>query len=161
MKNILLIIAVCVAIIPFNLLAQKSAKSDIKVLIVAHNPSKVFVGGYAGPKASPRQDKLARTRGKEFKELLDPYFKTVDIINSDSYTANNSDGYDVIIMDDLPKPIEEVDLGLYRKGKSIVRGGRPMMYPRYLPEDYDRATIAIGQITDDLTYIYSSKLMTQ
>lgn len=161
MKNRILIAIIIMALFPLGISAKKVQKSDIKVLIVAHNPSKVFVGGYAGPKATPRQDNLARTRGKEFKELLDKYFKTVDIVNSDSYLANNSDGYDVIIMDDLPKPIEKVDFGLYRNGKSIVRGGKPMMYSRYLPEDYDRATIVIGQITDDLTYIYSSKLMTQ
>lgn len=146
---------------PLGMSANKIEKSNIKVLIVAHNPAKVFIGGYAGPKANSRQDKLARSRGKEFKDLLEQYFKTVDIVYSDSYIANNSDGYDVIIMDDLPKPIEKVDFGLYRNGKSIVRGNKPMMYSRYLPDDYDRATIVIGQITDDLTYIYPSKLMTQ
>lgn len=161
MINKIIIALLLVALLPLGLCARKIKKSNIKVLIVAHNPSKIFKGGYAGAKATPRQDKLARTRGKEFKELLDKYFKTVDIVNSDSYTANNSDGYDVIIMDDLPKQIKNEDFGMYRNGKSIMRGGKPLMFPRYLPEDYDRATIIIGQLTDNLTYIYSSKLMTQ
>lgn len=160
MKQIFIALLVLL-ILPFGVNAEKIKKSNIKVLIVTHNPSKVFTARYSGPKPTAYHDKLARTRGKEFKDLLDKYFNTVVIVNSEEYKCEMSDDYDVTIMDALPKPIEEVDFGMYLTGKSVMRGDKPMMYNRYLTEDYDRATIAIGALTDNLTYIYSTKLMTQ
>ena len=141
--------------------AQESKKSNIKVLIVAPNPDKVFVGGYAGPKATKRQDQLARTRGKEFKKLLDEYFTNVDIINSDSYHYSMSEKYDVTIMDDVPKAIDTVDIIAIRVGDKTHEGTPPFMFPRYFSEHFDKALICIGQITDNLTYGIRTKFLTQ
>lgn len=136
-------------------------KSDIKVLVVAHNPSKVYNKHYSGPLPNQRRIELANKRGEEYIDFLSQYFSKVDLVYSDSYSYTLSDKYDVTILDDLPAPIDTLDLGIYRNGKSIVRGGKAMMYPRYLPEDFNRALIVMGDMTDDLTYMIPSKFMTQ
>lgn len=161
MKSIKHFLLLVVMVLPFTLIAQsKIKKSDLKILIVAHNPDSLQTNGYGSP-VSPRYAELAKTRGQEYKKLLSPHFKIVKLINSEEYHYTMSDDFDVTVMDDLPKPIEKVDLGLYRSGKSIVRGDQVMTYNRYLPNDFDRAIIMTGLITDDMTYIASSKYITQ
>lgn len=161
MKNLKYILFTVLIVMPFILVSQsKIDKSDLKILVVAHNPDSLQTNGYGSP-VSPRYAELAKTRGQEYKNLLDPHFKTVKLINSEDYNYTMSDDYDVTVMDDLPKPIESVDLGAYRRGESIVHGGKVMTYNRYLPDDFDRAMIMTGLITDDMTFIASSKFLTQ
>ncbi len=161
MKNIKHSMLLLLIVIPFSLLSQsKMNRSNLKILIVAHNPDSILKNGYGSP-VSPRYAELAKTRGQEYKKLLDPIFQTVKVINSESYHYTMSNEYDVTIIDDLPKPIESIDLGKYRNGKSIIRNGKPMLYDRYLPENFDRAVIMTGLITDDMTYGTSSKFVTQ
>lgn len=148
-------------IAPLSLFSQKKInKSDIRVLIVAHNPDSLLKDGYGSP-VSSRYAELAKSRGQEYRKLLEPYFKTVETMNSSDYHYTMSNDYDVTIMDDLPKPIETVDMGEYRNGKSIIRGDQVLTYNRYIPDDFDRAIIMTGLLTDDMTYIGSSKFLTQ
>jgi len=158
MKKFITLIYIVGLFLTINTSAQKS---NIRVLVVAHNPAKEYTKSYSGPKPGERRKELANKRGEEYKQFLNNYFKTVDVVYSESYRATMSNNYDVTIMDDLPVPIDTLDFGLYRNGKSIIRGGKPMMYPRYLPEDFDRALIVIGDQTDDLAYMIPSKFMTQ
>jgi hypothetical protein len=158
-KNVLFLLLL-VAVPNFMLSQENYKKSDLKILIVAHNPDSIFKGGYGSP-VSPRFSELTRTRGGEYKTLLDKYFKIVKIVNSESYNYVMSNSYDVTIMDDLPLPIESIDLGKYRRGESIIRDEKPMMFERYLPENFDRAIIMTGVITDDMTYVMPSKFVTQ
>lgn len=161
MKSIKQFFLLLLMALPFTMVSQsKIKKSDLKILIVAHNPDSLQTNGYGSP-VSPRYAELAKTRGKEYKKLLEPYFKTVKLMNSEDYDYTMSDHYDVTVMDDLPKPIESVDLGLYRSGESIVRGDQVMTYDRYLPDNFDRAIIMTGLLTDDMTFIASSKFLTQ
>lgn len=136
-------------------------KSDIKVLVVAHNPETMYNKAYSGPKPTKLKIELANKRGEEYKSFLSEHFNVVDVVNSDSYNSALSYKYDVTIFDDLPAPIESADFGLFRYGKSMIRGGKTLTYPRYLPIDFDRAVIAIGDLTDDLTYMIPSKFLTQ
>lgn len=148
-------------IVPLTITAQViKSKSDLKILIVAHNPDSTLNLGEGMP-IDPRYAELAKTRGQEFKNLLDPFFQTVKVINSETYHYTMSNAYDVTIIDDLPKPIERIDLGQYRYGKSIIRDGKPMSYDRFLPENFDRAIIMTGPLTDDMTYGTTSKFVTQ
>lgn len=158
-RNILLIVLALLCA-PHFTMAQKTDKSSLKVLIVAHNPTKVYKGGYSGPPAGKRQQQLALTRGQEYKNLLNKYFNQVNVVNSDEYHYTMSNEYDVTIMDDVPNAIDTVDMDLVRYGKAQKRT-HPLMTPRYFPEDFDRAIISIGEITDDLTYGIRSKYMTQ
>ncbi len=153
-----ILISLLIQCLGVNIHAQ--SKSDIKVLIVAHNPDSLFTD-YYGSRPSPRYSELAKTRGKEFKSLLDDYFKTVDVVVAKDYLPEQSGNYDVTIFDARPPGLESIDLGLYRNGESVIRGGKPMMYSRYLPEDFNRAAIMIGILTDDMTYCIPSKLVTQ
>lgn len=157
----LFLLLFCLSELAFVIPVRAQEKYDLKVLIVAHNPEKVYTGAYSGPAPNARQQQLALTRGAEFKTLLDKFFTKVDLIGSDVYTAARSEGYDVTIMDDLPPAIDTIDYGLYAKGKSFDRGGRPLGLPRYIPEDFSGALIVLGEITDDLTYTMPTKFMTQ
>jgi len=158
-KNIL-IISLAWLFVPNFANAQKNEKSSLKVLIVAHNPAKVYTGNYSGPPPVARQQKLALTRGQEYKTLLSKYFNEVNVVNSDEYHYTMSNKYDVTIMDDVPNAIDTVDMDLVRYGK-VQKRTYPLLTPRYFPEDFDRAIITIGEITDDLTYGIRSKFMTQ
>lgn len=159
------------AIVPFSVLLLMEAlvfvfsvraqeKYDLNVLIVAHNPAKVYTGAYAGPAPNAWQQQLALMRGKEFKALLDPFFAKVDLIGSDVYTADCSQGYDVTIVDDLPLAMDTIDYRLYM-GMSNDQGGPPLGLPRYLPDDFSGALIVLGDLTDDLIYTMQTKFMTQ
>lgn len=158
-KHVLILLMACLFVIDYAN-AQSAEKSAVKVLIVAHNPAKTYVGGYSGPQANARQEQLALTRGKEYKDLLSAYFNQVDMVHSDEYHYSMSNNYDVTILDDVPKAIDTVDMDLVRYGK-VKKRQRPLMTPRYFPENFDRAIITIGEITDDLTYGIRSKFMTQ
>lgn len=155
-KNLFIIIL----LITLTNIGIAANKSDIKVLIVAHNPEKPYLKNYSG-RVNDRQKELVVTRGKEFKELLDKYFNQVDIIYSDVYKPSDSKRYDVTIFDDMPKPIESIDFGKFRSGKSILRNEKPLMYARYLPADFDCAMITIGSLTDNFVYTMNSKLWPQ
>lgn len=141
--------------------ARAQQKSDLRVLVVAHNPDLPYTDNYSSAAPSERQMELAGKRGQEYLDLLQPHFKEVTLVYTERYQADLSDDYDVTIFDDLPRAIDSVDMGMYRSGKSYTWGGSIRTYPRYIPEDFDRAVIAVGPITDDLTYMIPSKFMTQ
>lgn len=156
MRQILYVIIIAL-ILPLGVNAGNIKRSNIKVLVVAHNPNKEF-SKRSGQRNASRKDE---NRGEDYKNLLDKYFDKVVVVYSEDYTPAMSDKYDVTIMDELPNALETVDFGLYRSGKSIMRGTKPLMFDKYLPDDFAGAVIVMGRITDDLTYIYPSKIITQ
>lgn len=130
MKKFMTILAA--AAITTSALAAK--KMPLKVL---------YVGGMTDFYEAPAEvkDSLVNDRADAFKSLLQQYFTDVDVLIGDSYSADMSKGYDVTIMDGVPKAI--TPRIVERDAQGNVTRYEPATY---LPADFDCATVTIGQI---------------
>lgn len=107
-------------------------------------PLKVlYVGGSTDVyQAAPEErDSLARLRAQSFKDMLEHYFTSVTVLIGDEYSADMSKDYDVTILDGRPKEIRPAIMERDAAG-NLTRYERAS----YLPADFDRATVTIGQI---------------
>lgn len=84
--------------------ALAAKKMPLKVL---------YVGGMTDFYEAPAEvkDSLVNDRADAFKSLLQQYFTDVDVLIGDSYSADMSKGYDVTIMDGVPKAIRSLEEG--------------------------------------------------
>lgn len=142
MKKILLsIVAVGLA----GSLAFAAKKQPLKVL---------YVGGMTDMyQVAPEQkDAAVKERTEAFKNMLEDYFTSVTAVNGAEYTADMSKGYDVTILDGNPKPIRPRVVEKDANG-NITKYERA----QYLPNDYDCATVTIGQIGENVGRAYGSK----
>ena len=132
-----------VALFLFNGLlttAQEVEKSPLKILYVGVNPDKELTDSDKQRTTNPdRTIELRKTRTADFKKLLDQYFNSVDVIYSEDFKEAMADNYDVTIIDDYLPVIS---------GGCVVdpKTGEMTYTPRkYLSEEYDAATLMIGE----------------
>lgn len=143
MKKILLsIVAVGLA----GSLAFAAKKQPLKVLYVGGMTDMYYRADLEN------KDALVKERTEAFKDMLEKYFTTVTAINGSEYNTDMSKEYDVTILDGRPKAL---------KPSNMVKDddGNVIKYERavYLPNDYDCATVTIGQIGEDVGRAYGSK----
>lgn len=132
MKRILsLIVGLCLVCPAWHVTAAK--KQSLKVL---------YVGGMTDTyqPASEEKDALIKERTEAFRQLLDRYFTSVTAVDGNDYTADMSKQYDVTILDGRPRPLKERDVIKDSQG-NIVK----YIPAKYLPDDFDCATVTIGQ----------------
>lgn len=129
--SIMLVLMCCVA----NAAVKKS------------NISVLYVGGscnydsYSAPKEQTALDNDIKARMDAFDQLLRTYFRIVKTINGKDYTPEMSDGYDVTVMDVVPKPLRE------RQTVKDASGRVTKVIPaQYLPDDFNRPMITIAEI---------------
>ena len=80
-----------------------------------------------------------------FERMLDEYFDDVTAIYADDYTPAMSDGYDVTVMDGMPRQIAPVVMGTAANGKKVQ-----VSPASYLPLDFDRPMLLIGELGEPL-----------
>lgn len=132
MKRILSLIAgLCLVCPAWHATAAK--KQPLKVL---------YVGGMTDTyqPAPEEKDALIKERTEAFRQLLDRYFTSVTAVDGNDYTADMSKQYDVTILDGRPRPLKERDVIKDSQG-NIVK----YIPAKYLPDDFDCATVTIGQ----------------
>ena len=118
---------------PTELLGQEpvAKKSDLKVLFVGRDPEKkTNVPSYFSGVAAERLAELKSERMAAFESLLNKHFEKVKYIVSEDYQVAMSDEVDVTVFDEVPPPIEVVDMGNWKKRLR-------------LPMDFDRPAVLI------------------
>ena len=110
------------------------------------NVSVLYVGGssnydrYTAKDMADNEDDIA-ARMSAFDSFLRVYFKTVKTVRANEYTPDMSKGFDVTVMDGMPKPLREREYIKDAAGKTT--GVKPA---QYLPDDFDRPLLTIADI---------------
>lgn len=121
--------------------AKEPGKSDLKILYVGTDPQKPLterdkLGGF-----EDRKIELRKTRAADFESFLNKYFDQVSVIYGDDFKEEMAADYDVTIIDTyLPAAVE--------KGGMVTdpnTGEEKYIQPKYLTEQYDAATVMIGE----------------
>jgi hypothetical protein len=132
-------------------------KIKMKVLYVGFNPEKPMpeTNSFRAPHGfSPERFKESyKTRMPAFVSLLEENFTNVKAVDPREYRQAMSADYDVTIFDEAPKPIKEMVREFDENGQ-ISKYEKPI----YITEDYDHATIFIGDPADRIGRSVGSKL---
>lgn len=119
---------------------EPPTKSSLKILYVGTNPDKPLTDREKERLIDPdREVALRKTRASDFEALLNGYFSVVEVVYGDTYQEAMSADYDVTIID------------TYLPAKSGGRGidpetGQPTYeMPKFLSEEYNYATVMIGE----------------
>jgi hypothetical protein len=131
-------------ILCFSMLTNAAAikKTNLKVL---------YVGGTSNidvTSTTPDASSLARSiadRAASFGQMLKQYFTVVKCINGKDYKQEMSNHYDVTIFDGKPRPI-------IPKREIKDKNGNMVEYhlATYLTLDYDRPTITIADMSEEI-----------
>lgn len=115
-------------------------KSDLKILYVGVNPDKEMTEKEKQRVANPeRMAALIKTRTSDYEAFLKQYFNSVDVVYSEDYKEGQSANYDVTIIDDY---LPSISGGWIEDPET---GERTYEMPRYLTEDFNHATLMIGE----------------
>lgn len=132
----------------------------ISVLYVGQNPDTIEGYGYGGDPAYIEE--LKQTRAAEFMGLLDQHFNA-KLVYGEDYKPEMSASYDVTIFDALPMELngKDMDGSGYgaKKGERFKYAGPNQEGWRWLPEDFDHATIfvagSLNNMADDVNLALS------
>lgn len=113
-------------------------KSDLRVLLVSHDPANVHVP--FADMASERTMVLYAERAELFEALLKEHFNHVRMVYGDNYTADMSNEVDVTLFDSRPKPLRAAE-----RAKDPVTGETDYRPAEYLPADFDRPALMIAE----------------
>ncbi|ADY32894.1 hypothetical protein Odosp_1884 [Odoribacter splanchnicus DSM 20712] len=116
-------------------------KSDLKVLYVGGSAD--IASGYGVEVDAAVLQKSINERKAAFEEMLKQYFISVTSVDAKDYYAKMSDDYDVTVMDGRPAAISPERRIKNENGEVVkyVRAG-------YLPADFDRPMLLIGELGD-------------
>jgi len=118
-------------------------KSSLRVLYIGDDPENiVFHGLEQGMADNERYVEIRKKRTSAFARLLHRYFDEVKVVFSGDYVESMSAGYDVTIFGNLPPLLRKKELE--RASDGHVTKIIPAVY---LSENYDRATIMIGDVS--------------
>ena len=142
MKNLIRITVTFFLLIAVSGVASgQIEKSGLKILYIGADPNQPLSDKEKSRTSHPeRAAEFRKTRTPDFEQFLKQYFTTVDVIFSKDYKEEMSAKYDVTIVDDyLP-----VLSGGYKKDPKT---GKITSYEtrKYLSEEYDHATLMIGE----------------
>lgn len=117
-----------------NMTAAPIKKIDLRVLYVGGSADGTFAD-------EAKQQQSVKERMASFEQLLNTYFTSVTVITADKYTQKMSDGYDVTIMDGVPKPLvpEFTDM----KRQVFKKAG-------YLTEDFNQPMLTIADVSSNI-----------
>ena len=116
----------------------QDGKSDLRVLLVSHDPANVRV-----PFADMNDERtvaLYAERGKLFEAMLNEHFKSVRLVHGGDYTTAMSDGVDVTLFDCRPKALSQAE-----RGTDPVTGESTYKPAEYLPKSFDRPAMMIAE----------------
>lgn len=122
--------------------AESIKKSDLKILYVGGSSNMERFGTKVD---SLTHKKDAAVRMQSFENMLKRYFKSVKVVNAADYTPEMSKSYDVTVMDGTPKV-------LFPQVMEKDANGQVTNYQRagYLPENFDRPMVMIGELGETL-----------
>lgn len=136
------LIGVCVIAAGCGMIScsHEQKPNEIKVLYLG-GQSEWSNGEYGGDKPYTEEEfaKLVQDRMDGFGAMLREYFDSVTVMRAADWTPEISAAYDVTIFDGVPPKLED------RRTEEDEYGPR-YISPRYLPDDYEYATITIGSI---------------
>lgn len=125
-------------------------KSNLRVIFVGQNAENSKSNnaqlGFDEAYETPTQ------RTASFEELLNQYFNVVKVVEAKDYSAEMSKAYDVTVFDAAPKAIKGRVMEKDVTGKIL-----DFVPAQYLPDDYDRATLCIGNASDAVGRSLGSK----
>lgn len=118
----------------------KTEKSDLTILYVGSNPDEALTEKQKKRVSNPeRAAELRKTRTPDYNAFLKQYFNKVDVVFSVDYKEEMSAKYDVTIIDDY---LKEISGGWIKDPET---GEKKYEMPKYLTEDFDHATVMIGE----------------
>jgi hypothetical protein len=118
----------------------KVERSDLKILYVGKNPEKgLSKKDQKYAKNKERILAMQQKRSANYENFLNKYFNTVDVVYSEDYKGDMSAMYDVTIIDDYLPALS----GGYVKDPKT--GEKKYEMPKYLTEEFDHATVMIGE----------------
>jgi hypothetical protein len=118
----------------------KIEKSDLKILYVGSNPDKALTEKEKKRVPNPeRANEFRKTRTPDYEAFLKQYFNSVEVVYSADYKEEMSAKYDVTIIDDYLKSFS----GGWVKDPET--GEKKYEMPKYLTEEFDHATLMIGE----------------
>ncbi len=125
---------------PLAARGPQGGKSKLKVLYVGGAPDHDTFGRDTTGMAADVAVRMAA-----FERMLDEYFDDVTVVHSDGYTPAMSGGYDVTVMDGTPRQIAPAVMGTAANGKKVE-----VSPASYLPLDFDRPMLIIGELGEPL-----------
>jgi hypothetical protein len=123
---------------PLGVCQETSSKSDLRVLLVSHDPANIRV-----PFADMEDERtvaLYAERAELFETLLREHFTHVKMVYGGAYTASMSDEVDVTLFDSRPK-----ELIKSKRVKDPVSGEMDYRLAEYLPRNFDRPALMIAE----------------
>lgn len=145
MKRILsltLVLSIIALVVLPKLLSGQSKikKSNVSVLYVGGNPEYESMLN-RGNKSPEQMAASTKERMAAYESYLNEYFNKVKVIHGNDYNIELSNQYDVTIFDGRIKPIVAA---ISDREKGIYKAAQ------YLPQDFDRPTITIAGVSDNL-----------
>ena len=126
----------------FGLTQADIRKSDLKILYVSGSSDLETVVTKQEPAIL---QKSIEERGAAFKNMLESYFKTVEMVDARDYLPAMSDNYDVTVFDGKPQPLEKEVKERNAEGRIVKR-----IPARYLPDDFDRPAVMLAEMGETL-----------
>lgn len=120
--------------------SEAVSASDLKILYVGTDPDQTLTDrDKQRTGAGERAIELRQKRAPDFKQFLEKHFSSVKVVYAESYQEAMSAEYDVTIIDTY--------LPALSGGRSVDPETGEMTYTpeKYLSENYDHATIMIGE----------------
>ncbi|MCP5022144.1 MAG: hypothetical protein GY930_10240 [bacterium] len=125
-------------IIPIVECQEATGKSDLRVLLVSHDPDNVRVP--FPDMADERMVALYAERAELFEAMLREHFTSVRMVYGADYTTAMSDAVDVTLFDARPKALSQAE-----RGKDPLTGETSYKPAEYLPRDFDRPALMIAE----------------
>lgn len=145
MKKVFLSLLLC-----FAATLAVSAKERVKVLYVGGSANIETIG--VGEVDSVALAKSTKERMTDFTKFLKQHFTSVTAIDAKEYTPAMSADYDVTVFDGRPKALRP-EIREYAPDGRVTRFERA----RYLPDDFDRASVCIASASEDIGRAIGSK----
>jgi hypothetical protein len=144
MKLLSCLLAGAALAVASTVLASAPAQQPLRVLYVGGSIDWPDINEVV-PKDPPPDDPRVIERMKSFEELLRRHFTSVTVLHARDYRQEKSADYDVTVLDGTPPELEA--RRQVRDASGRVTG---MIPARYFTEDFDRATLVIGELGEKL-----------
>ncbi len=130
---ILLVASLATAPIAAQGTAPTDTRSDLRILLVGHDPADPYVN-YEPTK---KMVAMHAERTGSFTELLNKHFHDVRVVFAKDYEVAMSSGVDVTILDAKPPVVVEAN-------------GETSYFDQLLPGDFRRPVLSVGEVSADV-----------
>lgn len=121
---------------------NSEGKADLKVLYVGGQPD---VDPYSVKLSPEEKEASVRKRMASFETFLKEKFTVVETVRDSAYRPDLSAGFDVTVFDGVPPELEPARRGYDWKGRPDY------VSAKRLPDDFDRAALMIGSVSEAVT----------